>query len=72
MNMNMTQTMPEIESKNLTIICDQLKHEAHACKKSEVYSNYFTDPGLKNLASQVAQHHRQNFDNLMNYLDSHR
>ena len=62
---------PQIESKNLTILEDQLNHEALAYKKSEVYSNYFTDPSLKTMSNQIAQHHRQNFDNLLNYLNSH-
>ena len=62
---------PQIESKNLTILEDQLNYEALAYKKSDVYSNYFTDPSLKTMANQIAQHHRQNFNNLLNYLNSH-
>ena len=42
-----TDDQPDIESKNLTIIEDQLKHEALAAKKSEVYAEYFQDPELK-------------------------
>ncbi len=69
--MNNQQGSKQIESKNLTIIEDQMNHEALAYKKSEVYANYFTDMGMKNLAGQLAQHHKQNFDNLLNYLESH-
>ena len=69
--MNST-SQPQIESKNLTILEDQLNYEALAQKKSEVYANYFTDPSLKTMANQIAQHHKQNFDNLFNYLNSHR
>ncbi len=61
----------EIESKNLTILEDQLKHEALASKKSEVYVNYFTDPALKSCAQQLADHHRDNFNNLLSYLETH-
>ena len=64
--------MPEIESKNLTIIEDQLKHEALAAKKSEVYVEYFADPALKSCAQQLANHHRDNFNNLLSYLETHR
>ena len=62
---------PEIESKNLTILEDQLDHEALGNKKCDVYSNLFTDTNIKNTITQIAQHHRQRFDNLLQYLDSH-
>ncbi len=70
--LNNTGNMPEIESKNLTIIEDQLKYEALAAKKSDVYAQYFADPALKSCAQQLANHHRDNFNNLLNYLESHR
>lgn len=63
---------PEIESKNLTIIEDQLKHEALAAKKSEVYAAYFQDPELRACAQQLAKHHKDNFSNLLSYLDTHK
>ncbi len=63
---------PQVESKNLTILDDQMKHEALACKKCEVYSGYFADPALKTTAQKLARHHKSNFDNLLNYLESHR
>lgn len=59
----------EIDAKNLMIIEDQLKHEALAAKKSELYADYFADPSLKSCAQQLAKHHRENFLNLLNYLD---
>lgn len=65
------QNMPELESKNLTILEDQLKHEALAAKKSEVYTEYFADPALKSCAQQLAKHHREHFQNLLTYLESH-
>jgi hypothetical protein len=63
--------LPEIEAKNLMIIEDQLNHEALAAKKSELYAEYFADPTLKSCAQQLAKHHKDNFMNLLNYLDSH-
>lgn len=64
--------MPEIESKNLTIIEDQLKHEALAAKKSEIYADYFQDPELRSLAQQLSRHHRDHYNNLLGYLDTHK
>ncbi len=54
------------------IIEDQLKNSALAAKKSDVYAQYFADPALKSCAQQLANHHRDNFNNLLNYLESHR
>ena len=65
-------SMPEIESKNLTILEDQMKHEALAVKKSGLYAGYFQDPALKSCAQELAKHHKDNFNGLLNYLDSHR
>ena len=62
---------PQIESKNLTILEDQMNHEALAYKKCETYAGYFTDPALKSTAQKLAQHHKSNFNNLLSYLDSH-
>lgn len=69
---NNSGTQPEIESKNLTILEDQLKHEALAVKKSGVYAEYFQDPALKSVAQQLATHHKDNFNNLLSYLETHR
>lgn len=62
---------PQIESKNLMIIEDQLKHEALAVKKSEIYAEYFTDNALRQTAEDIAEHHKTNFDNLLSYLETH-
>jgi len=67
----MNNKQPQIESKNLTILEDKLNHEALAVKKSEVYAEYFADPLLKSTAQQIAKHHRQNFNALLNYLETH-
>ena len=63
--------MPKLDAKNLTYLDDALTYEALACKKCEQYANNLTDPAPKNLVTQLAQHHRQNYDNLLNYLNSH-
>jgi hypothetical protein len=69
--MNISQNAPQIESKNLMMIEDQMKHEALAFKKSEVYANYFTDPALKSLANDISNMHKQHFDGLYKYLNTH-
>lgn len=68
----MNSQQPQIESKNLTILEDRLNNEALAAKKSEIYAEYFADPQLKSCAQQIANHHRQNFDALLSYLESHK
>lgn len=64
-------TKPEIESKNLTILEDQMKHEALAAKKSQVYAEYFQDPTLKSVAQQLSKHHKDHFSNMLSYLETH-
>ena len=61
----------EIQTKSLTILEDQLQHEFLACKKAREYALSFSNPDLKNLANTVAQHHRERFDRLFDYLNSH-
>jgi len=64
--------LTELEAKNLYIIEDQMKREALAAKKSELYASSFADPVLKSCAQQLAKHHKDNFLNLLGYLDEHR
>ncbi len=61
-----------VRGKNLDILQDQMFHEALAYKKAKLYSNYFEDPALRRAASQIANHHRKHYDDLLNYLKSHR
>jgi len=67
----MNQQQPQIESKNLMILEDQMNHEALAMKKCELYSQYFTDTALKASVNNLAQKHKQHFENLYQYLSSH-
>ena len=60
-----------ILSKSLSLMEDQMKQEALAVKKCNLYSTYFTDANLKTLSSELAQHHKQRFDELYDYLNSH-
>ena len=60
-----------IQTKSLTILEDQLQHEFLACRKAEQYAQSFENPALKNLSGSMAQHHRERFDRLFDYLNSH-
>ena len=61
-----------IESKNLIMLEDQMRLEALAAKKSELYAEYFQDPSLKGFAQQLAMHHKDNFSSLLAYLGDQR
>ncbi len=60
-----------IQTKSLTILEDQMQHEAVAYKKAEHYAQTFENPALKNLACNMARHHKERFDRLFDYLNSH-
>lgn len=69
--MNTNNQPAMIESKNLTLIEDQLNYEALCNKKLNLYANYCTDQNLKSVCTKAAQMHKQHFDTLLNYLNSH-
>lgn len=60
-----------MQTKSLSILGDQMQHEYVACRKSEFYAANFGDPQLQAVASQLANDHRQRFNRLFNYLNSH-
>ncbi|MCH5278750.1 MAG: hypothetical protein J1E60_03075 [Christensenellaceae bacterium] len=64
-----TEAASSIDTKDLSVIQDEMYAEALLYKKCTVYANYFTDQTLKNLATTAAQHHRQHFDTLHGYLN---
>ncbi len=59
-----------ISSTDLTVVQDEMYSEALAYKKCRVYADRFGDPALKSMAASHAEHHRQHFDALQNYLES--
>lgn len=61
----------QIESNNLKVIKDQLEYEALMNKKFSEYASRCTDSSLKSLCNEATQVHKQNFNNLKTYLDSH-
>jgi len=63
---------PEVNAKDLTILEDQMNAEAMAYRKCTIYSGYFKDAVLSDLAMAAAQHHQQHFNALEIYLNNHR
>ncbi|MBS7262105.1 MAG: hypothetical protein KIG36_00655 [Eubacteriales bacterium] len=60
--------MKQLKEESLKILRDGITAEALACKKCDAYSGLATDQCVKSLFSDMAQHHKQNFFNLLNYL----
>jgi len=60
-----------IGSKNLTMLEDQLNYEMLCNRKFSLYASYCQDQNLKNVCQKASQMHRQHFDQLYNYLNSH-
>lgn len=60
-----------LSSKNLTILEDMLNYESLYYKKLNLYSQSCNDPQLKDICNRAAQLHKQHFDVLFNYLNSH-
>lgn len=72
MNTSMNnQTIPSLDSNDLKILEDQLNYEALMTKKFSTYAGYCTDTELKNLCQQASQKHKQHYNELLNYLNSH-
>ncbi|NLK72801.1 MAG: hypothetical protein GX285_07280 [Clostridiales bacterium] len=69
-NTNNSST-PQLDANNLKVISDQLKYEATMNKKASQYADTCTDQELKNLCRNIAQGHKQNYTDLLNYLNSH-
>lgn len=67
----MNTTDKQLESNNLKVIKDQLGYEALLNKKFSEYGAQCTDQNLKNLCTEASQTHKQNFNTLKTYLDSH-
>lgn len=60
-----------IDANNLKVLEDQLNYESLMTKKFSSYANYCTDTELKNLCQQSSQKHKQHYNELLNYLNSH-
>ena len=72
MNTNMTSNnQPKLTADNLKVLKDQIGYEGLMNKKARQYGEYCTDTQLKDVCNKAADMHKQNFNHLKNYLDSH-
>ena len=61
-----------VTTKNLEYLEEMMRQEALACKKCTQYSQLFQDRQLQDLCGQLKAHHKQRFDALYQFLDSHK
>ncbi len=59
-----------LSSKDLSILEDQMNHEALANQKAAAYAESIQDPQLKTLANTLAAHHKHRYETMFNYLNS--
>lgn len=69
--MTMNTTKPELTSKNLAILNDQLGAESLLVHKFAQASQTVQDPAIKSQLSSISELHRKHYDTLLNYLNSH-
>ena len=67
----MASTAPQLDAGNLKILQDQLYYEALMNKKGVDYAQYCDDQQLKTLCNTIARGHKQNYEVLLSYLNSH-
>lgn len=58
-----------LTSKDLSILEDQLNHEALANQKAAAYAESMQDPQLKTLARTLAAHHKTRYEKMYNFLN---
>jgi uncharacterized membrane protein len=66
-----SEAIEPLSSKNLTILEEQLSQETLIILKLKQYSKQCQDSELKNLCSQLAEKHKNNYNTLLNYVVSH-
>ncbi|MCL1944895.1 MAG: hypothetical protein FWF56_03700 [Firmicutes bacterium] len=62
---------PNIATKNLSAITELLIAENLQYKKCIAYSSQVQDPDLQATLDHMAECHRNRYDGLLDYLDSH-
>lgn len=61
----------QLMGKDLSILEDQLDHEQLAYKKCVNYGALLRDPQLQSFVYSLAEQHKQHYNSLFNYLNSH-
>jgi hypothetical protein len=67
----MATASKQLESNNLKVIKDQIIYESLMNKKFHQFAQCATEPEVKNICNEACAVHKQNFNNLKSYLDSH-
>ncbi|AFQ43246.1 hypothetical protein [Desulfosporosinus meridiei] len=67
----MNTANPELTSKNLAILNDQLGSEALLVHKFTQAAQSVQDQAISAQLNSFAQQHRKHYDTLLNYLNSH-
>ena len=70
-NSNQSDPSKKLDSNNLKVLQDQLNYESTMNKKASQYANLFNDQELQKLCSDLAESHKQNYTDLLDYLNSH-
>lgn len=70
-NSNQPDSSKRLDSNNLKVLKDQLNYEATMNKKASHYANLCNDRELEMLCNDLAESHKQNFTDLLDYLNSH-
>lgn len=65
------QTTPQITAKNLKILEDTLNYEALVVHKFAQAAQSAQDPAIKSQLNSASDLHRQHYNTLLNYLNSH-
>lgn len=60
--------MPNLTSKELSALEDQLNYEQILVKKYRTFATQCTDPQLKTKCEQVATRHQDHFNRLISHL----
>lgn len=68
---SMNTTKPELTSKNLAILNDQLGTEALLAHKFAQAAQNVQDQAISSQLTSISNLHRQHYDSLRNYLNSH-
>ena len=61
----------QLSSKNLTILEDEMNHEALLVHKYAQAAQACTDPQLGQLCTTIAEKHHSHYNALLDYLNSH-
>ncbi|MHB1654282.1 MAG: ferritin-like domain-containing protein [Desulfitobacteriaceae bacterium] len=65
------QSAPQLTTKNLTILSDQLGHEALLVHKYSHAAQSVNDPAIRSQLYSISEQHRKHYDTLLDYLNSH-